>query len=44
MIKKIWNWIKNIFVPRSQDEHPEIYEVRSDKAEKINRKHQGDQE
>ncbi len=44
MIKKIWNWIKNIFVPKSQDEHLEMYEVRSDKAEKINRKHQGDHE
>ena len=44
MINKIWNWIKNIFTPRSQDEHLEMYEVRSDKAEKINRKHQGDQE
>ena len=39
MIKKIWNWIKNIFVPRSQDEHLEMYEVRSDKAEKIKSKY-----
>jgi len=27
MIKKIWNWIKNIFKPKRQeiDEHEELY-------------------
>ena len=26
MINKIWNWIKNIFVPEKQDPHLELYE------------------
>ena len=40
MIKKIINFIKNIFTPEKQDPHLEIYEeVRSDKADKIRRKH-----
>jgi hypothetical protein len=26
MIKKIWNWIKNIFVPEKQDPHLVLYE------------------
>ena len=39
-MKKIWNWIKNLFAPKTQDEHLEMYEgPRSDKAEKIRRKH-----
>ena len=49
MIKKLKNFICKIFGIKQcacpeQDEHLEMYEVRSDKAEKINRKHQGDQE
>jgi|TARA_R100001460_G_scaffold11715_1_gene27155 hypothetical protein len=43
MINKIWNWIKNIFKPTKQDPHLEMYEeVRTDKVEKIRRKHGGD--
>ena len=26
MINKIWNWIKNIFVPEKQDQHLTLYE------------------
>ena len=26
MINKIWNWIKNIFVPEKQDPHLTLYE------------------
>ena len=26
MIKKIWNWIKNIFKPEKQDPHLTVYE------------------
>ena len=26
MIKKIWNWIKNIFKPEKQDPHLKMYE------------------
>ena len=26
MINKIWNWIKNIFVPEKQDPHLVLYE------------------
>jgi hypothetical protein len=45
MIKKIINWIKNIFKPERQDPHLEMYEeLRSDKAEKISKKHSGDSE
>ena len=41
-MKKIWNWIKNLFAPKTQDEHLEMYEgPRSDKAEKIRKKHAG---
>lgn len=39
MINKIWNWIKSIFIKEKQDPHIEMYELRSDKAEKIRRKH-----
>ena len=39
MINKIWNWIKSIFIKKEQDPHIEMYELRSDKAEKIRRKH-----
>ena len=43
MINKIWNWIKNIFKPEKQDPHLVLYEeVRTDKKEKILRKHKGD--
>jgi hypothetical protein len=47
MIKKLINWIKNIFTPEKQDPHPFILplalyeEVRTDKQEKIRRKHGG---
>ena len=41
MINKIWNWIKNIFKPEKQDPHLEMYELRSDKADKIYRKYGG---
>ena len=40
-MKKIWNWIKNLFAPKTQDEPLEMYEPRLDKAEKIRRKHGG---
>ena len=42
-MKKIWNWIKNLFAPKiQQDEHLEMYEgPRADKAEKIRRKYGG---
>ena len=44
MINKIWNWIKNIFKPEKQDPHLEMYEeVRTDKQEKIRRKHKENQ-
>jgi hypothetical protein len=26
MINKIWNWIKNIFIPEKQDPHLVLYE------------------
>ena len=40
MINKIWNWIKNIFKPEKQDPHLTLYEeVRTDKQDKIRRKH-----
>ena len=39
MIKKIINWIKNIFKPQKQDPHLEMYEPRQDKADKIRRKY-----
>ena len=42
MIKKLINWIKNIFTPEKQDPHLEMYELRSDKADKIRRKQGGD--
>jgi|TARA_R100001460_G_C3412126_1_gene159764 hypothetical protein len=39
-MKKIWNWIINIFKPEKQDPHLVLYEeLRSDKAEKIYKKH-----
>ena len=42
MINKILNWIKNIINPEKQDPHLVMYEeVRTDKIEKINRKHKG---
>ena len=42
-MKKIWNWIKNIFKPQKQDPHLEMYEeARPDKVEKIRRKYGGD--
>jgi len=44
MINKIWNWIKNIFKPEKQDPHLEMYELRSDKAEKIRKKYKGKSE
>ena len=45
MITKFINWIKNIFTPEKQDPHLEIYEeLRSDKADKIRRKHRGGSE
>ena len=43
MIKKIINFIKNMFKCERQDPHLEMYEeVRPDKAEKIRRKYGGD--
>ena len=39
MINKIWNWIKSIFIKEEQDPHLEMYELRSDKAEKIRKKY-----
>lgn len=45
MIKKFINWIKNIFTPEKQDPHLEMYEeLRSDKADKINKKYKEDSE
>ncbi len=45
MIKKLINWIKNIFRPERQDPHLEMYEeLRQDKADKIRKKYQGDSE
>ena len=42
MIKKIINFIKNIFKPKRQDPHLEMYqEVRTDKQEKIRKKYKG---
>ena len=42
MIKKFLNWIKNIFKFEKQDPHLTLYEeVRTDKQEKIRRKHKG---
>ena len=41
-MKKIWNWIKNIFKPEKQDPHLTLYEeVRTGKQEKIRRKYKG---
>ena len=43
MIKKIINFIKNMFTCERQDPHLEMYEeVRTDKVEKIRRKYGGD--
>ena len=43
MIKKIINFIKNMFKCERQDPHLEMYEeLRPDKADKIRKKHQGD--
>ncbi len=40
MIKKIWNWIINFFVPEKQDPHLALYEeVKNHKTDKINKKH-----
>ena len=45
MIKKIINFIKNMFKCERQDPHIEMYEgLRSDKAEKIRKKYKGDSE
>ncbi len=42
MIKKIINFIKNMFKCERQDPHLEMYEeLRSDKAEKIRKKYKG---
>ena len=41
MIKKLINWIKNIFTPEKQDPHLEMYEE-SAKQKKIRLKHKGD--
>ena len=39
-MKKIWNWIKNFFVPEKQDPHLTLYEEPVNrKLEKIKRKH-----
>jgi len=42
MIKKIINFIKNMFTCERQDPHLEMYELRSNKAEKRRRKHKRD--
>ena len=43
MIKKIINFIKNMFKCERQDPHLEMYEeARPDKVEKIRRKYGGD--
>ena len=45
MIKKIINFIKNMFKCERQDPHLEMYEeLRSDKAEKIRKKYKGNSE
>ena len=45
MIKKIINFIKNMFKCERQDPHLEIYEeLRPDKAEKIRKKYKGNSE
>ncbi len=45
MIKKIINFIKNMFKCEKQDPHLEMYEnVRPDKKEKINKKYKGNLE
>ena len=41
MIKKLINWIKNIFIPEKQDPHLEMYEETA-KQKKIRLKHKGD--
>ena len=42
MIKKIINFIKNMFKCERQDPHLEIYEeLRTDKADKIRKKYKG---
>jgi len=44
-MKKIWNWIINIFKPEKQDPHLQMYEnVRLDKKEKIKRKYKDSSE
>ena len=37
-MKKIWNWIKNIFKPKKQEE---VVELDRTKQQKILRKHKG---
>ncbi len=45
MIKKIINFIKNMFKCERQDPHLEIYEeLRTDKADKIRKKYKGNSE
>lgn len=45
MIKKIINFIKNMFKCERQDPHLEMYEeIRSDKTEKIRKKYKGNSE
>ena len=45
MIKKIINFIKNMFKCERQDPHLEIYEeLRTDKADKIRKKYKGSSE
>ena len=44
MINKIWNWIKNIFKPKKQEEVVELQEEAVEltaKQQKILRKHKG---
>tara|TARA_R110001632_G_scaffold3467_1_gene15505 strand:- start:293 stop:430 length:138 start_codon:yes stop_codon:yes gene_type:complete len=45
MIKKIINFIKNMFKCERQDPHLEMYEeIRPDKTEKIRKKYKGNSE
>ena len=45
MINKIWNCIKNFFVPEKQDPHLTLYEeVKNHKIDKINKKHKKESE
>ena len=39
-MNKIWNWIKNIFKPKKQDPHLEMYEEPA-KPTTLRLKHQG---